>query len=165
MSTLLRPAVFALATTMVFPVFATDGSTTADSAATTNMDILRDKIRADKKVVVAANMQFTDAESKGFWPIYESYQKDLQKINDRLTNLIKNYAQAYNTGNVPNSTAKQLLDEMISIDIAEAKLKQSYAHLLGKVLPASKVARYIQIENKIRALVRFELAKGIPLAE
>jgi hypothetical protein len=34
---------------------------------------------------------------------------------------------------------------------------------LGKALPATKVARYLQIENKIRALVKFELAAQIPL--
>ena len=165
LSTLLRPAAFVLATTLAFPVLATDASTTGDSAATTNMEILRDKVRADKKVVVAANMALTDAEAKGFWPIYDSYQKDLQKINERMANLIKEYAQAYNAGAIPNNTAKRLVDEMIAIEMSEAKLKQSYAPLLGKVLPSAKVARYIQIENKIRALIRYELAKGIPLAE
>ncbi|MGH7927600.1 MAG: hypothetical protein ACREQV_07380, partial [Candidatus Binatia bacterium] len=45
-----------------------------------NMQILREKIRADKKLVVALNMDLTDAEAKNFWPIYEQYQKDLQRI-------------------------------------------------------------------------------------
>ena len=36
---------------------------------------------------------------------------------------------------------------------------------LAPILPATKVARYIQIENKIRALVRFELADKIPLVK
>jgi hypothetical protein len=31
------------------------------------------------------------------------------------------------------------------------------------VLPATKVARYLQIENKIRSIVKFELAAQIPL--
>ena len=46
-----------------------------------NMQILREKIKADKKLLVATNMQLTEAEAKNFWPIYEDYQKDLQKIN------------------------------------------------------------------------------------
>ena len=46
----------------------------------------------------------------------------------------------------------------------ETKLKRSYAEKLEKVLPFSKVARYVQIETKIRSLVRMELAQQIPLA-
>jgi hypothetical protein len=52
-----------------------------------NMQILRDKIKADKKLVVATNMELTESEAKGFWPVYDEYQKDLQKINRRLVSL------------------------------------------------------------------------------
>ena len=83
----------------------------------------------------------------------------------RLANVINDYAMAYNKGAVLDGTAKKLLDEAIAIELAEAKLKQTYAAKLGKVLPAAKVARYIQIENKIRAIIRYELAEGIPLVE
>jgi hypothetical protein len=33
------------------------------------------------------------------------------------------------------------------------------------VLPVRKVARYLQIENKIRAVVNYELATGVPLVQ
>jgi DNA-directed RNA polymerase len=129
------------------------------------MKILYDKLKADKKLVVAHNMSLTEAEEKGFWPIYDAYQKDLNKINERMIKVINDYALAYNKGAVLNDTAKQLIDEAIAIEVAEAKLKKSYVPKLGKVLPATKVARYVQIENKIRAIVRFELADLIPLVE
>jgi hypothetical protein len=44
-------------------------------------------------------------------------------------------------------------------------LKQTYAEKLSRVIPAAKAARYIQIENKIRAVVRYQLADVIPLVE
>jgi hypothetical protein len=43
-------------------------------------------------------------------------------------------------------------------------LKRAYLPRLGKVLPAKKVARYIQIENKIRAVLKYDLAQQSPLA-
>jgi hypothetical protein len=58
------------------------------SAEDTNMEILREKLKADKKLVVAANMTLTDAEAKAFWPIYEEYQKELQALNARLKKTI-----------------------------------------------------------------------------
>ena len=137
----------------------------AQTTGTTNMEILLQKVRADKKLVVAENLQLTDAEGAKFWPVYEAYQKDLQAINQRLTNVIKAYAEAYNKGAVPDAVAKKLLDEVLAIDDAEAKLKSSSAPKILAVLPATKAARYIQVENKIRAVIRYELAAGIPLVQ
>ena len=129
----------------------------------TNMEILKEKLKADKKLLVAGNMELTDAEAKQFWPLYDSYQKELDSINKQLGQTIKDYADAFNKGNVPNDTAKKLLGEALSVEEQEVKLKRTYADKLGKVLPATKVARYIQLENKIRSLIRFELAQQIPL--
>src|SRR6266498_2087670 len=128
-----------------------------------NMQILRDKIKADKKLVVATNMELTESEAKGFWPIYEAYQKDLQKINRRLANLLDSYAADFRSKSLTDDKAKKLIDEALSIEQAEADLKSTYAPKLSKVLPVKKVARYLQIENKIRAVVKYALAQGVPL--
>lgn len=133
--------------------------------AQNNMQIFGEKIKADKKLVVSANMGLSDAEAKGFWPVYDAYQEDLGKVNERLAKLILNYAEAYNRGAVPNETAKKLLDEALAIEEAELKLKRAYVPKLQKVVPQWKVARYLQLENKIRAVVKYELAAGVPLVE
>jgi hypothetical protein len=157
--TLLRIAVMALAAALSQPVIA------QDKGGNTNMEILRQKMKADKKLIVATNMQLTDAEAKKFWPVYEAYQNDLQKLNQRLGRLIVDYAAVYNKGSVPDATSKKLLNEALSIDEAELRMKRSYVPKLGKALPEMKVARYIQIENKIRAIIKYELAAEIPLVE
>ena len=128
-----------------------------------NMEILRDKVKADKKLLVAANMQLTESEAKGFWPVYEEYQKDLTGINQRIAKLIESYAVDYQSNTLTDEKAKKLTDELVAIGEAEAKLQKASVPKLSKVLPPKKVARYLQIENKIRALVKFDLAKGVPL--
>ncbi len=155
-----------IAAGLVLPAIAQDkGADKAATAGSMNMEILRDKIKADKKLVVAHNMELTDAEAKGFWPVYDAYQKDLAKINERMAKVIKEYADAWNKGPVSNEKARKLLNDSFAIEEAEIKLKRAYVPKLEKVLPGMKVARYIQIENKIRALVRLELAANIPLVE
>ncbi len=156
--TVLRIILVALAVALAAPAAAQD-------KGTTNMEILREKIKADKKLVVATNMGLTEAEAKGFWPLYDAYQKDLEQINERLAKAVVAYADAYKQGPVPNETAKKLLDEALAIEQAEVTLKRSYVPKLEKVLPEAKVARYIQIETKIRAVVRYELADKIPLVK
>lgn len=135
------------------------------SSDETNMEILREKLKADKKLMVAANMTLTDAEAKAFWPLYEEYQKELQAINARLEKTIESYAEAYNANTLTDEVAKKLSDEAMAIDEAEVQMRKTHAAKLATVLPGKKVARYMQIENKVRALVRYELAAQIPLVE
>jgi Skp family chaperone for outer membrane proteins len=130
-----------------------------------NMQILRDKIKADKKLVVASNMELTESEAKNFWPIYDAYQKELQKINRRLVSLVDSYADDARKKSLTDDKAKKLIDEANAIEQAEVNLKSTFAPKLSKALPIIKVARYLQIENKIRAVVKYDLAQGVPLAK
>jgi polyhydroxyalkanoate synthesis regulator phasin len=154
----IRIALFALAAMLAAPAFAQD-------ARVKEMEILAQKVKGDKKLVVSQAMQLTDAETKGFWPVYDAYQKDLAGINERLAKLVVAYADVYKKGPVSDETAKKLVKEMIAIEEQEVKLKRDYLPKLEKVLPGAKVARYLQIESKIRAVIKYELAANIPLAQ
>ena len=147
-----------MATVMAFPIPAVTQDKPAD-----NMQILREKVKADKKLLVAANMELTESEAKGFWPVYEEYQKGLTGINQRIARLIESYAADYRANTLTDEKAKKLVDELVAIEQAEAGLKAASVPKLSKVVPQKKVARYLQIENKIRAVVKYELAGGVPL--
>ena len=163
--TLLRIALLILVAALAAPVVPAIAQDKAMS--NTEMEILRQKISADKKLVVASNMDLSEADAKAFWPIYDAYQKDLQQINERIGKGLAAYAEALKEGKgtIPDATAKKLLDEMVAIEEAEVALKRSYIPKLNAVLPAAKVARYIQMETKIRSLVRFDLAANVPLVQ
>lgn len=151
--------VVALMASMTLPAMAQTVPTESD------MQILAQKVKADKKLLVDVNMQLTDAEAKGFWPIYDAYQKDLETVDGRVLKVISTYADAYSAGPVPNDLAKRLIGEYLDIQQDEAKMDRSYVPKLSEVLPGAKVARYLQIETKIRAVVRYELAARIPLVQ
>jgi len=126
-----------------------------------NMEIVLEKTRADKKLLVAENMQLTEAEAKAFWPVYDQYQDELFLLRSRTAKLIKDYADAYDQ--MTNHTAKKLLDELMVIEGLGPKLRQAYLPKFRKVLPETKVVRYYQIENKIQAALFYEIARNIPL--
>src|SRR4030095_7270232 len=92
-----------------------------------NMEILKQKLKADKKLIVAGNMELSDAEAKQFWPIYDAYQKDLEQVNQQLGQTIKDYADAFNKGSLPDNTAKKRLGDALSVEEQETKLKRSYS--------------------------------------
>jgi hypothetical protein len=148
---------------MIFCIVALTATSAFAQDSNSDMQILLDKVKADKKLVVAANMTLTESEAKAFWPIYDAYQKDLQAINERLGKTILAYADAYNKKSLTDAQAKQLTQEALAIDQDELTLRKTYAARLEGVIPGMKVARYLQIENKIRAAIRMDLATGIPL--
>jgi hypothetical protein len=134
-----------------------------DKQADTNMQILHDKLKADKKLVVAVNTDLNDAEAKVIWPIYDAYQKDIPGPNDRLVKAILAYADAYKNNTLTDEQAINLTNAALAIDRDEVTMRKTYTEKLSPVLPGKKVALYFRIENKIRALVRYEMADNIPL--
>jgi len=163
-------SILCMATLATVPAFAQTKATpsptpapAAAKSADSNMQILLDKIKADKKLLVAANMNLTDVEGKAFWPIYDSYQKDLKVLNDRLKAAILAYADAYSKNTLTDAQATQLTGEVLKIDQDEVAMRQKYATTLGPILSGKKASRYLQIENKIRAALRMEMADAIPL--
>jgi len=141
---------------MVWPFLASAQDKPAD-----NMQFVVEKVRADKKLFIAGNMQLTEAEAKAFWPVYEKYQDELFLLRARTLKLISDYAEAYRK--MTNDTAKGLLDEYMAIEAVDLKLRQAYLPKFRQVLPDTKVVRYYQIENKINAALMYELAAQIPL--
>lgn len=128
-----------------------------------NMQILLEKIRADKKLLVAANMELTEPEAKAFWPVYDKFQDELFLLRARTARLIKDYSDSFK--DMKNEKAKALLDESITIESLGLKLRKAYLPKFRKALPEKKVARYYQIENKIQAALFYELAANIPLVK
>ena len=125
------------------------------------MEVLREKVRADKKLLVAVALDLSESEGKAFWPVYNAYQSDMVEHYNRVMKLIGNYAAAYKT--MTDDTASQLLREFLALQTAHVALLNGYLPKLQNALPPKKVARFYQVENKLRALVDYELARDIPL--
>src|SRR5438874_13118635 len=78
-----------------------------------NLEIIHEKLKADKKLIVSKYMELTESEATKFWPVYDEYQKDLQKIHDRIGSLLKSYAAEYRSESFTDEKAKKLLDEWL----------------------------------------------------
>ena len=130
-----------------------------------NMDAVREAMRADKKAIVAANLQLTDAEAKAFWPVYDKYEKDLLTANNKLYQVVEEYALAYKKSKLTDAKGLDLIYRYFAAEEARTKVRISYLKSFSGVLPGLKVARFYQIENKLDAVVRYEMAEQIPLVK
>ena len=120
-------------------------------------------VKAKKKLIVLENMNMTEEEKKKLWPVYDEYQQTLEQLNQRDGKLIEDFAVNYN--NLTDETAKNLIDQYFAIEQDRLKAQKSYLPKFSKALPPNKVIRYYQIENKLDAIIAFELARAIPLAK
>jgi len=114
---------------------------------------------------VSQYMALTESEAQKFWPVYDEYQKDLQSSNERLLNLLQSYATEYKNKSMTDEKAKKLLDEWLAFEQDEGKRRSAFAPKVLQALPAKKAARYLQIENEYRILLRYDLAASVPLIQ
>lgn len=145
-----------MAMAMLVPLMAYAQDQPAD-----NMQLVLEKIRADKKLLVATNMQLTESEAKTFWPLYDQYQNELFLLRSRTLNMIGEYAEAYEK--MTDGRAKKLLDDLMEIDGLGLKLRRTFLPKFRAILPDIKVVRYYQIEKKVNAALMYEFASKIPL--
>jgi hypothetical protein len=148
-----------LAVVLTLALFATPGR--AGEAAKANLDILRDTIRANRKALVAANLKLTDEEAARFWPLYDRYQAELTAVQDRAAKVIEDYTAGFR--DLSNEKALKLADDWLSAEGDRVKVRREYLDQFAKVLPGRTVVRFYQIENKMDAVLRYELAGAIPV--
>ena len=153
-----------------FFVFATTLSTAGYSeersgAADDQIELTRALIQTQRKAVVANNMQFSQRESKAFWPVYNDYRASMNKVNDRQVQLLKDYAASYVKNDLTDKQAQAMLKEFLSIKKARLKLQETYINKFNRVLPPKKVVRYYQLDNKMNAMIDANLAVEVPLVK
>jgi hypothetical protein len=135
----------------------------AGEARQAQLDILRDTIRANKRAFVAVNLPLTDDEAGHFWPIYDRYEGELRAINDRVVKLLDEYSGSF--PNLSDDRAAALIGDYLTAEADRAQLRRAYLPEIAKALPGRKVARFYQIENKMEAVLRYDLAAHIPVVE
>ncbi len=141
---------------LVVPGRQTTAQTEGDAIA-----VARSVIKADRLAVVRQAMQLTEEESQAFWPLYQRYRAEMDKVADRLVILVKEYAKSY--PEVPDDRAKQMLKDFTRLEKQLLATRADYLKKFGRVLSAPKNLRFAQVESRLDLALRLELAAGIPL--
>ena len=129
------------------------------------IELTRASVQADRKAIVNQYMNLTEEESQKFWPLYEEYRSQAVKLDDRFAKLILDYSVNYNNQTVSDEQAEQMLSDYLTLEQEELDLRNNYVTKFQEILPGIKVTRYFQLENKMDAVIDFDLAGNIPLVE
>ena len=146
---------------VVLAVLLASAPAVAQVSDTDLLQQFRAEIQTDRQALVAANLGLTDAEGQAFWPIYRQYRAEMGAVGDRMQQLIMDYAEVWEAPT--EDQARAMIDELMAIRKEELKVRKSYLKKFRKVLPEVKVAQFVQLENKIDAIINYGLADAIPL--
>jgi len=127
------------------------------------IDMLRSDLRAEKAAVIEEEMQFTQQEADLFWPVFKRYENEIRKINDQRIDLIKTFADNYE--NMTDALAAQLAKKSLELDIKEAYVRKNYFREFSHVLPATRAAKFLQLDGLINILVRAQVVAELPFVE
>ena len=125
--------------------------------------ILLDAIRANRKALVSVNLGLSAEEAKRFWPLYDRYHKESDAIGDREAAIIQDYTASFR--DLSNDKAVDLMERYLAAEAERAQVRRSYLAEFAKILPGRTVARFYQIENKMDAVLRYDLARAIPVID
>ena len=156
LNTVIKANLLALVAALVIPA-----SAGAAENITDDLEILRTAYKADRQAFLAETLQLTESESAAFWPLYASYRADMDKIGDGLVKLVLEYADVY--PDVPEKRAQAMLKEYSALEQKLASKRAWYLKRAGKSLPAAKVLRWAQLENRMDLVLRLQLAGAVPL--
>ena len=135
----------------------------AQSSVDQDIDLMRKDVRSQKKQIIAADLQLTDAEAVKFWPVYDQYTAELVKINDAKYAAIKDYATNYDT--LTDDKALSLTRQILGVDQSVAQLRQKYVPIIGNVISGKKTALFFQLDRRLVALIDLQLAAAIPMVQ
>ena len=143
------------------PAAATKPSDVVSGDILDEIALTRAAIQTRRQAIVTAAMDLTAPQSEVFWPLYRDYRTDMAKVDDRLVDLIIVYAGNYNS--MTDDTAAKLLNDYLDIERARLDVKDRYVPRFMSVLPAGKVARFFQVDNRLDKKIQAEIAAEIPL--
>ena len=125
----------------------------------------RAMVQAGREEIIRIELSLTEEEAKLFWPIYAAYTGDIAAIMDRYTVMLTDYVRRYDSGELSDKYASNLMETFFGIKRELLDVKMEYLPKFKEVLPALKVARFYQLENKIEAEIDAQLALAVPLIE
>jgi len=137
--------------------------TSAADAPQAQPGVLLDTIRANRKALVAVNLELSPAEADKFWPLYDRYQKEISAIGDRVVSIVEEYTATFR--DLSNDKALQLMESYLAAEAERIQVRRTYLAEFKKILPGRTVARFYQIENKMDAVLRYDLAATIPVVD
>jgi len=127
------------------------------------IEALKTNIKTERKAIIMESMNFTESESTAFWPIYNQFEFEQDKLSAKRIKNIKDYADNYEK--MSGEKANELIKNAFKFQKERLSLNETYYKKFAKALPAVTAAKYMQLENQIQLLIDLKIASELPLVK
>jgi hypothetical protein len=134
---------------------------TVQAQIESDVEIVRSDVRTQKMQILTKAMEFTSDEAAAFWPLYRDYDNAMSAVWDERLSIIKAYAAAYET--MTDGVARELMERVFANDAAELAVEREYFEMVAEILPVTKAARFIQVENQLNRMIDTQISAQLPL--
>ena len=124
------------------------------------IELARADMRSQRTEIITVTMQLSDKDAPAFWPIYRKYEYERSIVDDGRAAVVKEYAQKYST--ITDADAKSMTDRMLDYDSRDIALKKKYVKEFSKVLSATTVAKFFQLDHRIDLLMAMQIESSLP---
>jgi len=118
-------------------------------------NVNRQRLDAYKIAFFTKRLNLTSQEAEKFWPVYNEYQDNKNKIQLERQELNINFNQ--NELNLSEREMIEAGDKLVSLEVREAALAQGFHNKIKIILSPVKVMRLYQAENQYRLQLLKEL--------
>ena len=66
----------------------------------------RELLKSGRDDLVREELHLTESEAAAFWPVYEQYRDDIERVRDRQAKMISTYMEAYWRAELDDELAK-----------------------------------------------------------
>ncbi len=133
---------------------------TVKDASPVSAQIFLDTWGKPKNEIIKDYLEFSETESRKFWPHFDLYQKKKDKIFDEKISLVKDYASNYRQLN--NVQAQKLTNLIFRNESKMAREQKKLFKKLQKDLSPLRASQFIQLEKYLDANLETEIRNGIP---
>ena len=125
------------------------------------LEVTRQAVESQRRILVAGAIPLTDSEADAFWPLFDAYEKERRPLDESANNLVADFLAG--SASLTDAEAKAMVDKALEIEEGKVRVRRAWLGRMLKAIPPRKVARFYQIDNKLDAAVRADIAKQIPL--
>jgi hypothetical protein len=116
-----------------------------------------------RRVLVDQSLKLDSAKAVKFWPLYEHYQKELDHFRKARLDLLSNMGENYD--NMSDSDAAKIIEERLHIERGRVELMEKTIRDMSRILSQRELARFLQIELKIKAFIDAGIEEEIPILQ
>lgn len=133
----------------------------ADKNLQAYVELLRSDIRQRKAEVMSQMMGLSAADAAKFWPIYNQYDAELNKLSDLRVANIEEYSRTY--GNITDDKVDELIRKALSYRKQRSELLAKYYDRVKQQMGAITAARFIQVEDQLLLIIDLQIDSSLPI--